>query len=108
MRYNPISPLVALAGSELEWYTLLTSALTPEQTAEIQKLFVTADQRKAAAGTCTYTCSICSLFKEYAIRVCHSHRLYCLNYDNMQSQWSVVKNTIKGTVNGQKCVQKYG
>ena len=49
MQY-PSSFVVALAGNELEWYALLTSALTPEQTADIQKLFVTADQRKAAAG----------------------------------------------------------
>ena len=48
---NPvvISP-VALATSNLEWYTLLMGGLAPEQTADIQRLFVAADQRKAASG----------------------------------------------------------
>ena len=41
---------LGLAATNREWYTLLTSGLTPEQKEKIQKLFVTAEQRKAARG----------------------------------------------------------
>ena len=41
---------LGLAATNQEWYTLLTSGLTPEQKEKIQKFFVTAEQRKAARG----------------------------------------------------------
>ena len=45
------SNLLALAATNQDWYTMLTSGLTPEQTEKVKQLFVTAEQKKAARGT---------------------------------------------------------
>ena len=40
----------ALSQQDPEWYALLTSRLSPEQTVQVQELFTIADKRAAARG----------------------------------------------------------
>ena len=69
--YAPLhTQTLGLAATNQEWYTLLTSGLTPEQKEKIQKLFVTAEQRKAARGMYTITIHVRLPPTMWMMRIC--------------------------------------
>ena len=47
IRYCIVSDLQSVDGN---WYSIITSQLTPEQTKQLEDVFKLAEQRKAAAG----------------------------------------------------------